>query len=98
MRELENVVERAVILTPGDTLAFDEHFLRTEPEASGAASQSLEEVERAHILRVIDECGGRIAGRGNAAERLGLNRSTLRSRMERLGIARGRDGGRAARD
>ena len=45
-------------------------------------------IERAHILKVLAECGWRIAGRGNAAERLGMNRSTLRSRMEKLGIER----------
>jgi transcriptional regulator with GAF, ATPase, and Fis domain len=48
----------------------------------------LEEVERAHILKTLGECGWRIAGHGNAAERLGMNRSTLRSRMEKLGIER----------
>ena len=48
----------------------------------------LEDVERAHVLKVLGVCGWRIAGRGNAAERLGMNRSTLRSRMEKLGIER----------
>ncbi|MGE5152856.1 MAG: helix-turn-helix domain-containing protein, partial [Bdellovibrio bacteriovorus] len=50
--------------------------------------RTLEEVERAHILAVCERCGWRINGRGNAAERLGINPNTLRSRMQRLGIAR----------
>jgi formate hydrogenlyase transcriptional activator len=89
VRELENVVERALILSAGETLFFDEHLLipNGDPEP-GARGESLEEVERAHILRVLEDCGWKIAGPGNAADRLGLNRSTLRSRMERLGIQR----------
>ena len=89
VRELENVIERALILSPGDTLVVDE---RTFASPGKARPESgifrLEDVERSHILRVLGECGWRIAGRGNAAERLGMNRSTLRSRMEKLGIER----------
>lgn len=87
VRELENVIERAVILSPGSTLRVDESFTRVTPPRAGATTaESLEEIERTHIVRVIEECGGRIKGKGNAAERLGLNPSTLRSRMKKLGI------------
>jgi transcriptional regulator with PAS, ATPase and Fis domain len=87
VRELENVIERAVILSPGPTLRVDESFVRAVPRHAAATSgKTLEEIERAHILRVIEECGGRIKGTDNAAARLGLNPSTLRSRMKKLAI------------
>jgi transcriptional regulator with GAF, ATPase, and Fis domain len=89
IRELENVIERALILSPGDSLVLDERTFAVPAKARGESGVwSLEDVERAHILKVLGDCGWRIAGRGNAAERLGMNRSTLRSRMEKLGIER----------
>ncbi len=89
VRELENVIERAVILSPGPTLRVDESFAHAAGGRGSAAS--LEEIERAHIVGVLEACGGRVKGRDNAAERLGLNPSTLRSRMKKLGI-QGRGG------
>jgi len=53
-------------------------------------SVELEDVARAHILQVVEECGWKSRGRGNAAERLGVNPSTLRSRMNKMGIERPR--------
>ncbi|MBK9062889.1 MAG: sigma 54-interacting transcriptional regulator [Acidobacteria bacterium] len=89
IRELENVIERALILSPGEALILDERTFAVPARARGESGVwSLEDVERAHILRVLGDCAWRIAGRGNAAERLGMNRSTLRSRMEKLGIER----------
>ncbi len=89
VRELENVIERAVILSPGPALRVDESFTRVAPARNGgAAAASLEEIERAYIVRVLAECTGHIKGKGNAADRLGLNPSTLRSRMKKLGIQR----------
>jgi len=58
-----------------------------EPPPPSVAT-TLEDVERRHILRVLESCDGKVKGRGNAAESLGLNPSTLRSRMKKLGIAR----------
>ncbi len=84
VRELENVIERALILSPGFTLQLE------EPLAAAArpAADRLDEIEREHILRVLARCGWRINGKGNAATILGLEPSTLRSRMQKLGIRR----------
>jgi formate hydrogenlyase transcriptional activator len=82
------VVERALILTDGPTLAVDPQFPGVRA-AAPVASGTLREVEREYILDVLAQCGGKVAGPGNAAARLGLNRSTLLSRMKKLGIDRG---------
>jgi len=86
VRELENVIERALIHSPGDTLMLLDHNLDTHSVESPA--DSLVSVERAHIEGVLRECGWRINGFGNAAERLGLHPNTLRFRMKKLGIVR----------
>src|SRR5205823_4416830 len=83
IRELRNVLERAVILSPGSTLLLDElHDTRPSPVvAAGSGSvRSLEDVERDHILHVLDTCEWRVRGPRNAAQQLGLNASTLYSR------------------
>jgi predicted ATPase/transcriptional regulator with GAF, ATPase, and Fis domain len=91
IRELANVLERAIILSPGATLALDEVLGTTpRPDQSAAPAPSLEDVERAHILAVLEACQWRIKGAGQAAARLGLPPSTLRSRMKKLGITRSR--------
>jgi transcriptional regulator with GAF, ATPase, and Fis domain len=89
VRELENVVERALIMTSGDTLAADPAFLEVAPAVSAAGpTATLAEAERAHILSVLEDCGWKVSGTGNAADRLGLSRSTLQFRMKKLGIIR----------
>ena len=89
VRELANVIERAVILSDGETLVVDEAFVREQaPSAIDAESDDLQAVERAHIVETLDKCGWKVKGRGNTAERLGLNPSTLRARMKKLGIQR----------
>jgi len=89
VRELENVIERALIMTSGATLATDPAFLETAPVVPAVGPKaSLAEAECAHIRAVLDECGWKISGKGNAADRLGLKRSTLQFRMKKLGIAR----------
>jgi transcriptional regulator with GAF, ATPase, and Fis domain len=94
VRELENVLERAVILTRGTSLQLEDPFGLGEIENAGrsdaTASTSMEDVERAHILHVLEECGWRIKGKSNAAERLGLHPSTLAHRLKKLGIERPR--------
>jgi len=88
IRELENVVERALILSTGPTLAIDPMFSGARRIPPQPASGLLSEVERQHILDVVEQCAWRVGGKGQAAERLGLNRSTLLSRMKKLGIKR----------
>jgi len=90
VRELSNVVERALILSPGSTLQLDEAFGGGTPAGPGVAGggQTIEAVERAHVEAVLERCGGRVEGPGNAAAVLGLKPSTLRSRMKKLGIRR----------
>ena len=90
VRELQNVVERAVILSPGPVLrlALDELPQRRPTEGSLARVRTLEEVEREHILRVLRETRWVVGGAQGAATRLGLRRTTLLYRLEKLGISR----------
>jgi formate hydrogenlyase transcriptional activator len=90
VRELQNVIERAVILSPGPALHLALDGLpRSRPtEGSPALVCTLEEVERGHILRVLRETHGVIGAPQGAAKRLGLRRTTLLYRMEKLGISR----------
>jgi transcriptional regulator with GAF, ATPase, and Fis domain len=98
VRELENVVERAAILARGPVLESVEPFgtqapVAARPEArpsSPAPSTTLEDVERAHIERVLGEVHWVIEGERGAAHVLGLNASTLRGRMRKLGIRKPR--------
>lgn len=90
MRELQNVIERAVILSPGPILclALDELQRGQSATASPVRVCTLEEVERKHILRVLKQAKGVIGGPHGAAVQLGLRRTTLLYRMEKLGISR----------
>lgn len=92
IRELENFLERAVILTRGSVLYVPLAELETkvaeeeaELESSGA---TLHAAERDHILRVLRETRGQVGGADGAAERLGLKRTTLNSKLKKLGIER----------
>jgi formate hydrogenlyase transcriptional activator len=89
VRELENFIERAVILTPGSTLRAPLGELEKveEPPSRGYASD-FHAAERDHILRILRESKGTIGGNGGAAERLGLKRTTLNSKIKKLGIQR----------
>ena len=96
IRELQNVVERLVILTQGATLRLDDTFDGARPgpiDHGRPASDTLEDVEREHILGVLGKVGWRVAGEDSAASRLKMNPSTLRSRMVKLGIERPSPGG-----
>ena len=88
VRELENIVERAVILSPGDQLEIGEWFGRARQPSSAPPQTTLEELERAHITRVLARTGWRVSGEKGAAKILGINPQTLVSRMKRLGIRR----------
>jgi PAS domain S-box-containing protein len=89
IRELANVIERAIILTSGSVLQTIDHF-ELPGEASATSPQTLEDVERDHILKTLKNTGWRIEGPYGAAKVLGINASTLRTRMRKLGIQRGR--------
>ena len=88
VRELENVIERGIILARGNVLEDpDIPKLRpTHSEPLTSPSATLEEVERAHILHVLEETKGVIEGPKGAAMILGLRPSTLRSRLQKLGL------------
>jgi formate hydrogenlyase transcriptional activator len=91
VRELENFIERSVILSEGSTLGAPLGEL--DPPANPLPpplrpNATLENIEREHILRVLRETGGVIAGVRGAAAQLGMKRTTLQSRMQKLGITR----------
>ncbi len=90
VRELENLIERAVILTRGTALHVPLAELRGGGETAAAATAltTLEEAEREHILRALGETRWVVGGPAGAAARLGLKRTTLQSRMRKLGIGR----------
>jgi formate hydrogenlyase transcriptional activator len=92
IRELQNLIERAVILSRGRVLEIPLAELKQAAEVitDQTKASSLEAVEREHILRVLRESNWVIAGPQGAAARLGLNRTTLNHRMRKLGIARPR--------
>ena len=88
IRELQNVVERAVILCETDTFVVDESWLESEPEESTQREglSALEEREVEMIEAVLAETHGRISGPSGAAAKLGIPRQTLESKIRRLGI------------
>ncbi len=88
VRELENFIERAVILTRGSSLQVSVAELKDVDAPLAEPEGTLESVEREHILRMLRECHGVVGGAHGAAAKLGLNRSTLNSRMRKLGISR----------
>jgi len=88
VRELDNVIERAMIGSSGGVLQLDESFMEGKRPARQVDGDSLDAVQRAHIEAVLNECGWRINGKDNAAERLGIHPNTLRFRMKKLGVLR----------
>ena len=90
IRELQHVIERSVILTQGAELAFQDSFQQPDlaPAATDSSFATLDEVERNHIRKILQNTGWRVSGKGGAAELLGLKPTTLESRMKKLGINR----------
>ena len=90
IRELQNVIEHSVILSPGPVLRvpLGDLHANTVPNQEGAGRKTLEEAEREHILATLKETKWTISGPRGAATRLGMNRSTLQFRMRKLGIVR----------
>jgi two-component system response regulator HydG len=92
IRELEHTIERAVLLNRGDvihTIVLPGAFAKEESPKTSLTS--MEEVERGHIIQVLRQCKGKIAGKGGAAEFLKMHASTLNSRIKKLGIQKLKD-------
>jgi len=89
IRELENFVERSVILTPGSVLQSPLTELQAAVEQGSSSSATLRDKERERILRVLRDCRGKLGGPDGAAARLGLKRTTLQSKLDQLGIRPG---------
>jgi formate hydrogenlyase transcriptional activator len=101
IRELQNVIERAVIISAGPVLSVDvadlkfpkvshseERALAPNSATNGALHHLLEDTERQQILQTLKQCNWVVAGANGAAARLGMNRSTLQVRIRKLGISR----------
>jgi DNA-binding NtrC family response regulator len=88
IRELQNFIERAMILTPGSVLQIQVNELQRSGPTASTVVGTLEDVERQRILETLRETGAIIGGEKGAAARLGLKRTTLLSKMQRLGISR----------
>ncbi len=92
IRELENLIERSVLLAKTETIehiplpAFDE--IKVNNNTNEWYFKTIQENEREHIINVLEKCNGRIRGAGGASEILGLPPTTLASRMQKLGIKR----------
>ncbi len=92
VRELENIMERELIRSQGAPLSFSDlpELVASEPEPDEELS-SLAQAETRHIEKMLEYCEGKVHGAGGAAAVLGLNPSTLRNRMNKLGIRYGRE-------
>jgi formate hydrogenlyase transcriptional activator len=88
IRELQNFIERSVILTSGEVLQAPLGDLRRNVSAEPSKAITLEEAERAHIRKTLEQTRWVVAGPNGAAARLGIKRSTLYFRMQKLGISR----------
>ncbi|MCD0465983.1 sigma 54-interacting response regulator [Flavobacterium sp. ENC] len=92
IRELENLIERSILLAKTDTIehiplpAFEETKINNK--SNEWYFKTIQENEREHIINVLEKCNGRIRGTGGASEILGVPPTTLASRMQRLGIKR----------
>jgi len=88
IRELQNFIERSVILTSGNVLHPPLASLKSSAEAESLGPITLEDAERDHIRKILEETRWVVAGPNGAAARLGIKRSTLYFRMQKLGISR----------
>jgi len=88
IRELQNFIERSVILTSGSVLHPPLASLKSAAEAGSLGAITLEDAERDHIRKTLEQTGWVVAGPNGAAARLGMKRSTLYFRMQKLGISR----------
>jgi formate hydrogenlyase transcriptional activator len=91
IRELQNFIERSVILTSGSVLRPPLASLRAAVETDSLEAITLEQAERDHIRKILEQTRWVVAGPNGAAARLGIKRSTLYFRMQKLGISRSKD-------
>ncbi len=96
VRELQNILERAVVLNPQGPLSFKHLGINTPasavaPEYPSTKSYNLDEIISQHLSRVLKITNGKINGADGAAALLGVNSSTLRNRMKKLGVSYGRN-------
>ncbi|MEM9886200.1 MAG: helix-turn-helix domain-containing protein [Bacteroidota bacterium] len=87
IRELENIIERSIILSKSKILELDHWEIRSDVQPSGQVT-ALADVQRDHIVKILKECNWKVSGMGGAAELLGVNSKTLNSKMKKLGIYR----------
>ena len=85
VRELENIIERAIITSNNNILNLES---LPKSQGNGQAQLTLEENEKSHIIKTLEQTGWKINGPGGAAEVLKINPQTLRSRIKKLGISR----------
>ena len=90
IRELQNCIERAVLFSPGSVLRLPLGLRQTAPERSESAARTLADADREHILETLKQANWQIGGPDGAANRLGLARTTLIYKMDKLGIERRR--------
>ncbi len=88
IRELQNFIERSVILTSGNVLKSPLASLRNATEAESLGPVTMEDAEREHIRKILEQTRWVVSGPNGAAARLGIKRSTLYFRMQKLGISR----------
>ena len=88
IRELENIIERALILSKNNTLEYGEWMPSEKKKAATSAVQRLEDIEKEHIISILKKTGWKVSGDKGAAKILGLNATTLEAKMKKLGIKR----------
>ena len=87
IRELENIIERSVLLPSGDSLEVDLSLSGVKKINNPFSDNpTIDELQKKYIIHILDKTGGKINGQGGAAEILGLKRTTLIARMKKLGI------------
>ena len=88
IRELRNVLERAVITSKSDKLILRDKLDDVVTKQGGNQYLSLEDMEKEHIVKILNDCNWKVSGTNGAANILDLNEGTLRSKMKKLGISR----------
>ena len=88
VRELENIIERAIVISPPEKLVLGDWFSKSDERPIDQKTPTLEELEKRHILMVLEKTDWRVSGKYGAAQILGLKRTTLEARMQKLGIFR----------